>query len=124
MQLRLKAVLAAIALCLLGAGCQHHERVFAVQLKNLPPPRAGSLRPQPGPKARLRLTKTATASALVDINHASPAAMARLGLNRKEIAEILRGRPYRTKRALLSRGLLSPEQYAQLRTRIIAHRRP
>lgn len=134
-----------LLLCI--AGCQQRRQVFAVRLSNLPPAgphlapvalarsragcppalfrrrtsRRGMLTRGISPRgiASRRLSRN-----VVDINHAAPAQLADLGISARLVARILAGRPYRSKRQLLSRGLLSPARYARLKARLIARQRP
>jgi competence protein ComEA len=59
----------------------------------------------------------------LDINTASLEQLMKIpGLPRTWAARIIRYRPYRAKNELLDRGIVSPEVYARIKDRIIAHR--
>ena len=65
---------------------------------------------------------TVTKVVKVDINTAPEADMVAVGLDKSTAKKIVDGRPWRTKRELLSFRLLTTEQYEQVKEQIIAHR--
>ena len=60
----------------------------------------------------------------VDINAASEADIAAVGIERPVAKKIVEGRPYRNKRDLVTRQLLSLEQYNKVKDFIIAKQPP
>jgi len=113
--------LAALLLALTGLlGCQAgtHE-VFAIALS--PQPLAAS----PGRLARQEAAAPAGSAPLgsaVDVNHAGLAALERVsGIDVERAAAIVAGRPYRSKRELLSRGILTTAEYGRARDSLVAH---
>ena len=64
-------------------------------------------------------TRTA-AIRTIDINSASEMDLTGLGLDKTLAKKIVEGRPYRNKRDLLSRQLLTPEQYEKVKDHIVA----
>lgn len=59
----------------------------------------------------------------IDINHASLDALMKVPGMTSSLAErIVRDRPYRTKRDLLQRGIVSAAVYARIKDDIVAHR--
>ncbi len=59
---------------------------------------------------------------VIDINSASETEIAGLGLDRAVAKKIVDGRPYRNKHELVSRELLTAEQYDKIKTLIVAKR--
>ena len=113
-----------LLLGLLGLlGCQSgtHE-VFAVALSSQPLA-ATRGRPQPWPRHdESALAPRASASGAVDVNHAGLAELERVsGIDAERAAAIVAGRPYRSKRELLSRGILTTAEYARWRSLLVAH---
>jgi DNA uptake protein ComE-like DNA-binding protein len=75
------------------------------------------------PKARKRRPAgTLPASDRLDINAASKKQLIALGLDEGTADKIIAGRPYRTKRDLLTRGVVSESTYEDIKGQIIAHR--
>ena len=73
--------------------------------------------------AKTAQTKTTAVKIVkIDINTAPEADMVSVGIDRAVAKKIVDGRPWRTKRELLSFRLLSTEQYEQVKEAIIAHR--
>ena len=59
----------------------------------------------------------------LDINVATKAQLAALpGIGDKIAQRIIEGRPYKSKRELMTRGLISPATYDDIKGQIIAHR--
>lgn len=56
----------------------------------------------------------------VDINSASEMDIAAVGIDKPVAKKIVEGRPYRNKRELVTRQLLTKEQYDKLKTLIVA----
>jgi hypothetical protein len=67
--------------------------------------------------------KPANAS-IVDINSAAEADIVAVGIERPVAKKIVEGRPYRSKRDLVTRQLLTLEQYNKVKDTIIAKRPP
>ena len=61
---------------------------------------------------------------IVDINAASEADIAAVGIERPVAKKIVEGRPYRNKRDLVTRQLLTLEQYNKVKDFIIAKQPP
>jgi Helix-hairpin-helix motif len=55
---------------------------------------------------------------LIDLNSASAVQMTELGLSAETQDRLIENRPYRTKLELVSRMVLSPEEYAAIRGRV------
>ena len=86
-------------------------------------PQSSSGNQESTPKVRKkRPAGTLPASERLDINAASKKQLVALGLDETTVDKIIAGRPYRTKRDLLSRGLISESTYEDLKGQIIAHR--
>jgi DNA uptake protein ComE-like DNA-binding protein len=59
----------------------------------------------------------------LDINYASLEELLRIpGMTKTWAGRIVRYRPYRTKQALLDRGIVSAKVYARIKDYVIAHR--
>ncbi len=63
-------------------------------------------------------------ASIVDINSAAEADIAAVGIDRPVAKKIVEGRPYRNKRDLVTRQLLTLEQYNKVKDTIIAKRPP
>jgi len=63
-------------------------------------------------------------SKIVDINTAAEADIAAIGIDKAIAKKIVDGRPYRNKRDLVTRQLLSQDQYDKLKNQIIAKQPP
>ncbi len=61
---------------------------------------------------------------IVDINTAPEADIASVGIDRPLAKKIVEGRPYRNKRDLVTRQLLTKEQYDKVKDLIVAKRSP
>jgi len=61
---------------------------------------------------------------IVDINTASEAEIAALGIDKPIAKKIVEGRPYRNKRDLVTRQMLTMEQYNKVKDLIVAKRPP
>jgi competence protein ComEA len=81
---------------------------------------------QAGTDNSTKKTKRGSASSksnLVDINSASAAELDKLrGIDDAMAKKIIDGRPYRTKRDLVTRKLIPKSTYDQIKDKIIAHR--
>ena len=89
---------------------------FAVGPMNHVPAAASAQNPQP-PHAR------PTAHMRVDINDATLEALLKVpGMTRTWAGRIVRFRPYRSKRDLLDRGVVSGEVYNRIKDYVIAHK--
>jgi competence protein ComEA len=67
--------------------------------------------------------KTVAKKVVVDINTASEADLAvLLGVDKTAVKKIIDGRPYRNKRELLTRQLLTTDQYNKVKDLIVAKR--
>ena len=58
----------------------------------------------------------------IDINSASETEIAGLGLDKPVVKKIMDGRPYRSKRDLITRQLMTAEQYDKIKALIVAKR--
>jgi DNA uptake protein ComE-like DNA-binding protein len=91
--------------------------VFAVQLPSAPDP------PPPGGPSSHGVQALHPQQVKVDVNRAELKDLVRLpGISRNDAERILAGRPYRSKRDLLRRHLLTERQYERLKDYLIAHR--
>ena len=63
-------------------------------------------------------------ASIVDINSATEADIAAVGIDRPAAKKIVEGRPYRSKRDLVTRQLLTLEQYNKVKDTIVAKRPP
>jgi competence protein ComEA len=61
---------------------------------------------------------------VIDINTASEADIAAVGIDRAVAKKIVDGRPYRNKRDLVTRQLLSQDQYDKVKNSIVAKQPP
>jgi hypothetical protein len=61
-------------------------------------------------------------SKVVDINTGTETDFVNLGFDRTVAKKIVDGRPYRTKRDLVTRQVLTSEQYEKFKTSLIARR--
>ena len=61
---------------------------------------------------------------IVDINSAPEADIVAVGIEKAVAKKIVEGRPYRNKRELLSRELLTKEQYEKLKDLLVAKQPP
>jgi competence protein ComEA len=61
---------------------------------------------------------------IIDINTASEADIAAVGIDRAVAKKIVDGRPYRNKRDLVTRQLLSQDQYDKVKNSIVAKQPP
>jgi DNA uptake protein ComE-like DNA-binding protein len=64
--------------------------------------------------------KGMSAPKVVDINTAPEADIAALGIDKPVAKKIVEGRPYRNKRDLLTRQLLTKEQYEKVKDLLVA----
>lgn len=60
------------------------------------------------------------AKVVVDINSATEMDIAAIGIEKPAAKKIVEGRPYRNKRELVSRNLLTKEQYEKVKDLIVA----
>jgi DNA uptake protein ComE-like DNA-binding protein len=72
------------------------------------------------PKAPVRPVN----ASIVDINSAPEADIAAIGIDRPVAKKIVEGRPYRSKRDLVTRQLLTLEQYNKIKDVIVAKQPP
>jgi competence protein ComEA len=79
--------------------------LYAAQIKEMPknPPKSASPKP-----------------AIVDINSAPEPDIVALGVDRAVAKKIVDARPFRNKRELVTRKLLTPEQYDKLKDQLVA----
>jgi len=61
---------------------------------------------------------------IVDINTAPEAEIAAVGIDKAIAKKIVDGRPYRNKRDLVTRQLLSQDQYDKVKDQIVARQPP
>lgn len=61
---------------------------------------------------------------IIDINSAPEADIAAVGIDKAIAKKIVEGRPYRNKRDLLTRQLLSPDEYNKVKDALIAKQPP
>ncbi len=61
---------------------------------------------------------------IVDINTAAEADIAAVGIDKAIAKKIVDGRPYRNKRDLVTRQLLSQDQYDKIKNQIVAKQPP
>jgi DNA uptake protein ComE-like DNA-binding protein len=65
-------------------------------------------------------TKSMATPKVVDINTAPEAEIAAIGIDKPVAKKIVEGRPYRNKRDLLTRQLLTKEQYEKVKDLVVA----
>jgi competence protein ComEA len=70
--------------------------------------------------AQVKGSPKAAASKMVDINNAAETDIAAIGIDKAVAKKIIEGRPYRNKRELVSRQLLTMDQYDKLKDLIVA----
>ena len=119
------------ALLLLG-GCQQPYRVFAVQVAaadEAPPPLPGALadaRPlavAPVAAPTMGGLGMRMARPKWDLNRVPAVTLMELpGMTPGVVTAIINGRPYRGKRELLKRKILTAEQYARWKDYLVVHR--
>jgi DNA uptake protein ComE-like DNA-binding protein len=68
--------------------------------------------------------KVMNAPKIVDINSAPEAEIAAVGIDKPVAKKIVEGRPYRNKRELLTRQLLTNEQYEKVKDLLVAKQVP
>jgi len=61
---------------------------------------------------------------IIDINSAPEADIAAVGIDKAVAKKIVEGRPYRNKRDLVTRQLLSPDEYDKVKDAIVARQPP
>ena len=66
--------------------------------------------------------KSANAPRSVDINSATPNDFVNLGIDAATAKKIVDGRPYRSKRDLVTREILTSDQYEKFKTELVARR--
>ncbi len=69
---------------------------------------------------RAQAQTTSQKPVIVDINSASEADIAAVGIDKPVAKKIVEGRPYRNKRDLVARSLLTMDQYDKVKDRLIA----
>jgi len=72
--------------------------------------------------AQVKEIKPINAPRIVDINTAAESDIAAVGIERAVAKKIVEGRPYRNKRDLVTRQLLTKEQYEKVKNSIVAKR--
>ncbi len=85
--------------------CTIVEAAAAIQVKEMPKTAPKSINAQ---------------ASAVDINSASETEITALGIDKAVAKKIVEGRPYRSKRELVSKKLLTPEQYDKLKDKFVA----
>jgi DNA uptake protein ComE-like DNA-binding protein len=98
MLMQRRKLLPTLALILLGSA------VLAAQVKEMPK----------------TPVKPMNAPAIVDINAAPEAEIVSVGIERTIAKKIVEGRPWRNKRDLLTKQLLTKEQYEKLKDSLVA----
>lgn len=68
----------------------------------------------------LAQSKAMNAPKIVDVNSAPEAEIVAVGIDKPTAKKIVEGRPYRNKRELLTRQLLSKEQYEKVKDLLVA----
>jgi len=66
--------------------------------------------------------KSVNAPKSVDINSATPNDLVNLGIDAATAKKIVDGRPYRSKRDLVTREILTSDQYEKFKTELVARR--
>jgi DNA uptake protein ComE-like DNA-binding protein len=66
--------------------------------------------------------KSVNAPRSVDINSATPNDFVNLGIDAATAKKIVDGRPYRSKRDLVTREILTSDQYEKFKTELVARR--
>lgn len=119
-------VTAVLVVGLLAAGCEQPYRVFAVQVAAAPSGPGGAV----GVPVGLPLASKLTAeSGLVgkrtqwDVNQVGVATLGELpGITPALARAIIAGRPYRAKRELLTRRVVTAEEYERWKAYLVVHR--
>ncbi len=118
----------------LMAGCgQRPYRAFAVEVASAPPPpdageapAAAALGAGLAPRGAVVAVGTSGLRAQHpkwDLNRVSAATLARLpGIDAATVAAMVGGRPYKAKRELLRRKILTAAQYARWKDYLVVHR--
>ncbi|MGH9487790.1 MAG: hypothetical protein ACRD04_09425 [Terriglobales bacterium] len=125
--------LVSLALASLLAACQQPYRVFAVQVAQAPPPSVTASDPPPPALSALNAAPAAHSPKFHRrsqahtkpwaLNAVPAAILLRLpGIHPATVAAILAGRPYRSKRQLLQRGIVTPAEYARWKAYLVVHR--
>lgn len=119
----LAVLLGVVALAL---GCQQPYQVFAVQIAKAAPTATATAVADPPPAGQPARGKKRSKRAKQekwDLNRAPASMLMELpGISRVTVAAMIAGRPYRAKRALLKRGILTPAQYAKWKGDLVVHR--
>lgn len=115
------------ALGLASACGQQPQRVFAVQVAEAPAAGAAAALPAGAGPALRRATPTGldfkARNRAWDLNAVSVTELEQLpGMDAKTAAAIVAGRPYKAKRELLKRHILSAAQYARWKDYLVVHR--
>lgn len=117
-----------------AAACEQKPyKVFAIEVQRQPLV-AATASPGPAPLARSAVgpednavdAGMHAAHPQLDVNQASSAQLLRVlpGISEATVAAIVAGRPYKDKRELLRRKILTAEQYAQWKDYLVVHRVP
>ncbi|HSM84906.1 MAG TPA: helix-hairpin-helix domain-containing protein [Candidatus Limnocylindrales bacterium] len=82
---------------------------------------AGSTQSGPAAKKSMKKGATTPKSKQVDINSATKEQLTAVGLDDATSQKIIDSRPYKTKRDLETKKILTKEQYAQVKDKLVAH---
>ncbi|TAN20832.1 MAG: hypothetical protein EPN33_13680 [Acidobacteria bacterium] len=113
-------------LAVLAIGCQQPYQVFAVQIAKAAPTTTATAAADPPPdgqQPRVKKRKKRSERQKWDVNRVPASTLMELpDISRATVAAMMAGRPYKAKRELLKRGILTPAQYAKWKGELVVHR--
>jgi len=112
--------------CLFAAGCEQPYRVFAVQVAAAPNGPAGMATAPVGLKGKTGTLEgergLAGRRTQWDLNEAGVATLGTLpGITPALVGAMIAGRPYRAKRELLTRRILTTSEYGRWKAYLVVH---
>lgn len=118
---------ALVGVAALALGCQQPYQVFAVQIAKAAPaaaPLATAADPLPtGQSPQVKKRRKRSKQEKWDLNRVPASTLMELpGISRATVEAMIAGRPYKAKRELLKRRILTPAQYAKWKDELVVHR--